>query len=108
LELIVEGSTGNEYVVHFERDGELLHTSCTCSAGQNRMHCKHRLELMDGSLGRLVTTEHGAVREQIAEMLRGTNVEQALRNFREAEDFDKAARAQLKEAKKALDRALHQ
>lgn len=63
---------------------------------------------MDGSLGRLVTTEHGAVREQIAEMLRGTNVEQALRNFREAEDFDKAARAQLKEAKKALDRALHQ
>ena len=107
MELIVKGSTGNEYAVRFEREGELLHTSCTCSAGQNRMHCKHRLELMDGSFARLVTTGHDALREQIAEMLRGTNVEQALRNFREAEEFDKNAKAKFKEAKKALDRALH-
>lgn len=104
----MNGSNGNEYEVRFEREGDMLHTSCTCPAGQNRTHCKHRLELMDGDLGRIVTTEHGALREQIAKMLHGTNVEQALRDLQEAENFEKAAMARFKQAKKALDRAMHQ
>lgn len=108
LELIVKGSSGNDYVVRLYREADSLHTSCTCPAGQNRTHCKHRLELMDGDLGRLVASEHGALREQIAEMIHGTNVEQALKDLREAEVFEKAAMARLKQAKKALDQAMHQ
>ena len=103
----IEGSTGTPYTATFSREGNNLKTSCTCPAGESRMHCKHRLALFDGDITQVRGDAPPDLARQIAEMLQGTDVAQALAVLADAERAAEAAKADLKRATKALDRVMH-
>jgi hypothetical protein len=107
LELQVEGSSGDHYAVTFIREGNNLHTSCTCQAGQKGIHCKHRLSLLAGDISRVVGTPPSDIGSKIAALLTGSDVAQALENLHVAEATAATAQAELKRVKKALDRVMH-
>jgi uncharacterized Zn finger protein len=91
------------YRVSFKRNGTNLSAYCTCPAGENGMHCKHRIRILQGSAEGIVI---GNVRDvaRVAGWLAGTDVEVALRSVTSLEDeAAKIARA-LSAAKKALAR----
>lgn len=108
LELTVEGSSGNRYLVNFARDGHKLRTSCTCPAGEKGIHCKHRLSLLAGDTAGVIGTLPDDFSKQITVLLAGSDLEQALMKLRTAEGVIATAQAELKQAKKMLDRVMHQ
>lgn len=107
LEFLVEGSTGDHYTVTFNRDGTNLHTSCSCQAGQKSVHCKHRLSLLAGDISNVVSPVPEDIKAQLATILSGSDVAQALENLHIAEAAVTAAQAEVKRVKKALDRVMH-
>ena len=48
LQFLVQGSSAEPYET-FVQAGKELSASCTCQAGQNGSHCKHRLNILEGS-----------------------------------------------------------
>lgn len=101
------GSTGTKYAISFSREGRFLNTSCTCPAGEMRTHCKHRLSLFQGDISRVFGDAPPNLAQRISEMVRGTDVEDALRAMFTAEAEVKTATLLFKRTKKALDRAMH-
>lgn len=65
-------------MVQFFRDGNNLTTSCTCRAGQNRRHCKHRFQMMEGDITNLKTKNFEDI-SRLHQMFLGTDVESAFR-----------------------------
>jgi uncharacterized Zn finger protein len=108
LDVQIEGSTGTPYAVSLSREGDRLTTSCTCPAGDKGIHCKHRLALFAGDLTRVCGDTKTNLAQEIATILAGTGVEAALRALNAAEVDAKVAADRLRQAKKALDRAMHQ
>ena len=49
MQFLVQGSSAEPYEVTFVQAGKELSASCTCQAGQNGLHCKHRLNILEGS-----------------------------------------------------------
>jgi SWIM zinc finger len=107
LELLVEGSTGDHYTVTFTREDDNLRASCTCQAGQNRIHCKHRLSLLAGDVSNVAGDLPKDIGTKITALLAGSDIEQALEKLRIAEASVSAAQAEFKRVKKALDRVMH-
>jgi uncharacterized Zn finger protein len=107
LEVEVAGSTGNTYEVRFWREGERLHTSCSCEAGRKGMHCKHRLSLMEGAVDGLLTGDGAFVRSEIAEMLKGSDVAVVLAELIAAEKDLQSAQRTHRDVKKKLDRVMN-
>lgn len=108
IKIQIEGSTGTPYVALFTRDGDSLKTSCTCQAGERQMHCKHRLSLIEGDITQVRGDAPTDLAQQIAAMVKGTDVEVALLALAAAETEAKTATEKLKRAKKILDRVMHQ
>ena len=48
IRFLVQGSSAEPYEVTFVKRGENLSASCTCPDGQNRLSCKHRLNILEG------------------------------------------------------------
>ena len=107
MEFLVKGSSDNEYIVVLSRSENKLFTSCTCSAGQNKQHCKHRINLLEGKLDNVIRSDSNADKKQLLELVGGTDVEVAIAEMRSAEKSHLEAQAHLKRVKKALDRVLH-
>lgn len=100
----VKGSSPEPYEIRFIKDGDSLTALCSCPAGQYGNFCKHRIAILDGVYTAIVSDN----REQatmIADWLAGTDVEQALQEFRNSENTaDKKAIAA---AKRKLARAMN-
>lgn len=107
MEFLVQGSSENQYVVVLSRKENRLFTSCNCSAGQNKQHCKHRISLLEGNLDNVIRCDSDVDQLQLLELVRGTDVEVAITEMRSAEKSHLAAQAHLKQVKKALDRVLN-
>jgi hypothetical protein len=107
IEVQIEGSTGTLYVATFFRAGDSLATACSCPAGEKRTHCKHRLALFAGDISAVRGAVPPDLAEQLAAIVRGTQVEVALQALEAAETHAKSAAERLKQAKKFLDRAMH-
>lgn len=102
---VVSSSTGEVYDIAVSRDGDDLRCTCTCAAGQNGMHCKHRLAILSGDGSVLRAGDRGRL-DVIPAMLAGTDVEAALVRLGELERQKDEIDRQLKAAKKALARSL--
>lgn len=107
LEVRIKGSSGTPYIATFSRDGDALKTTCSCPAGEKRIHCKHRLSLLAGDLSAVQGDFPPSIAEQISAMAAGTQVQLALRRLAAAEVEAKAALENVKRAKKLLDQAMH-
>ena|SRR3990172_11079454 len=80
LEFQVQGSAPTPYTVSFERIGDNLRTTCTCPAGQKGMYCKHRLSIIRGEYGTVVSSNKDDLR-LIPQLLEGSDVAAALENY---------------------------
>lgn len=83
----VQGSAKEPYRVTFWKNGEDFKSGCNCRAGKNGMYCKHRLDLLEGDLTNLKSTNYEDL-EKVYEMLEGSDLGKILDEFlylREAE-----------------------
>ena len=104
INFMVKGSAEEPYEVTFLKNGDNLLVFCSCPAGDNRRHCKHRVAIMNGSSSNIVSDN----REEIATVqawMQGTDVETALRELNDAENEGDAKR--LAAAKSKLARAMN-
>ena len=56
VEFVIEGSTGNEYLVEFFDQGDRwLGATCSCYAGAEERYCRHRIDLLLGKTDDLIS-----------------------------------------------------
>lgn len=106
LEFEVEGSSGEIYTVTFKQKGANLNAYCTCPAGENNIHCKHRIALMGGDDSNLLS-ENTADIMRLKTILQGTELESAYKRMHEATNKLDTAKRELASAKKVLTRAMY-
>lgn len=93
ITFMVQGSAAEPYKVTFKKKESNLSAYCTCPAGENGMYCKHRFRILSGETKGIVSGNENEV-ALAATWLSGTDVEQAIREVKIAEQ-------RLEEAKKA-------
>ena len=105
LSFQVKGSSAEPYEVTFIKDGDSLTALCSCPAGQYGNFCKHRISILDGDSGAIVSDNIDRV-STIIDWLQGTDVAAALSEFRETERSDYQPKTALVAAKRNLARAM--
>lgn len=102
LDFRVKSSSGNgEYLVVAWRAGTRLRLTCNCDAGLSGMHCKHRVDLINGSVKMLASTNAPDV-ETLISWAKGTPVEAAVAEVANSERDLEVAKRKLATAKKRL------
>lgn len=101
----VQGSAPEPYTTLFERSGAKLTAHCSCPAGEVGQYCKHRLNILNGIVDGIVSGNESEV-QTILLWLKGTDVELALKQVREAEEKLETVKKQLNGFKKKLSHAL--
>ncbi len=106
FEFLVQGSAPKPYVVTFRRrDAQNISAYCTCPAGEEGMHCKHRIRILRGMLDGVVSKNTADV-STVGGWLAGSDVGKALQLIDELEkEADRIKRA-LSAAKKMLAQCL--
>ena len=104
INFMVKGSAEDPYEVTFLKSDDSLLVFCTCPAGENRRHCKHRVAIMNGSGENIVSDNQDEI-ATVQSWMAGTAVETALR---ELEQVAKSGDAKtLAAAKSKLARAMN-
>lgn len=101
----VKGSASEPYQVLIKKDDSNLSAFCTCPAGKNGMHCKHRISILLGISKGIVSDNISDVTE-VASWVPGSDVEDALNVIEELEDEFARIKRKLSAAKKALSKAM--
>lgn len=101
---LVQGSAEEPYRVTFRKTGKNLSAYCTCPAGENGQHCKHRMNILCGITSGIVSGNEAKV-QVVTSWLPGTDVEVALSAVIDAEKQYEKAKLELSSAKKRLARA---
>jgi len=101
---LIQGSAEEPYRVTFRKTGNNLSAYCTCPAGENGQHCKHRVNILCGITSRIVSDNEARV-QVVTSWLPGTDVEMALNAVLDAEKQYERAKLDLSSAKKRLARA---
>lgn len=102
---LVSGSQPEPYEVIVKVVGKNLTATCTCAAGVNGQHCKHRLSLLTGDASALISDNEVEATE-LPHLLQGTDVEAAIAELTAAENDAIRAKKRVSDAKKVLGRAL--
>ncbi len=102
LSFQVEGT--EIYDVDFIREGDVLTAFCSCPAGENGSYCKHRVNLLHGDDDAIVEGEDQL--DDLAEMLKGSNLETALKDFDDAVAAVERAQRAKRSATKRLSRLM--
>jgi uncharacterized Zn finger protein len=105
VEFLVQGSAPEPYRVSFRRNGTNLSAYCTFPAGENGIHCKHRIRILQGSAEGVVSRNLRDV-ARVAGWLAGSDVEVALRTVISLENEASRIAHALSMAKKALAKCL--
>jgi hypothetical protein len=97
IEFAVQGTSSEPYRVTFKRTGTDISAFCTCPAGTNGQHCKHRLNILQGLDGGVVSKN---IREfgTVMSWFPGSSLDAAIREML-------AAEAEVERAKKAVSTA---
>lgn len=101
----IQGSAPDPYIVVIERVGENLRASCTCAAGEKGQYCKHRFQLFKGSNIGVIGGDIATI-PQLPNLVKGTDVERAMINLKEAESELVMAQKRVSAAKKAVAEAM--
>jgi hypothetical protein len=88
------------YQLRATRTATGVRFSCSCPAGDNGQHCKHR-----GDVTAIAEGTHDDVLA-LAELVRNSQIVTAMREVEDAEKAVAAAQRNLKKAKQALGRAM--
>ena len=101
----VTGSAGVIHTVVARQEGAELIITCTCDAGRNRMHCRHRTDLLAGDGASLFTPNTNGL-EKLTGWLPGTKLLRRLKEVSDATEAHEAAKKKLAALKKALGREM--
>ncbi len=104
INFMVKGSADDPYEVTFLKNEDRLLVLCTCPAGENRRHCKHRVAIMNGSSENIVSGNADEI-STVQAWMAGTEVETALRELNQAMRGDDAKARTA--AKQKLARAMN-
>lgn len=106
LKFLVQGSEEKPYAVVFTKkeDGELSAT-CQCRAATSKKQCKHRVEILLGSIGAIVSGNANEV-AQVVDWLKGSSLEAALTHCSDAVQKHDRAKKELTAAKAKLSRMM--
>ena len=102
---LVRGTSKEPYEVTFIREKNGLSAYCTCPAGARGQYCKHRFEILKGDNKRIISGNKEDV-EIVTWWLRGTEVEDAMRELQDAEAAYNVAKRELSAAKRELARVM--
>lgn len=105
IEFLVQGSSVIPYKVTFNKVRNNITALCDCPAGINNMHCKHRINILYGCIDNIVSGNEDDVLI-VGNWLPGSDVEEALAQVKNAEDYLKVAQKRLRDYKKKLARVL--
>jgi len=103
---LVQGSALEPYEVKFIKDGNKFTALCTCPAGQNGLHCKHRIGILTGSTQGIVSDNINQL-ETVISWLPGSDIEAVLNDVLEAEKVFEESKKILQRLKKKLARVMH-
>ena len=98
---LVQGSNPEPYRVKFLKNDTFLAVYCTCPAGKNGMHCKHRINILMGLTDAIVSDNASEVKS-IQKWLKGTPADEAIQSLISAEKEYLSAKKALTKAKKSL------
>ena len=104
-EFLVQGSAPEPYKVTFCKEGANLYAYCTCPAGKNGQYCKHRFNIMAGSIKGIVSNNTDDV-ATVKSWLTGTDVEKAILQVTELENEVETLNRRLSAAKKTIAKAM--
>jgi hypothetical protein len=102
----VQGSKSEPYLVRFVFSGGQLSAFCDCSAGENGMACKHRLNILAGKDVGLVSGNSSEIFE-VKNWLAGTELEGLMQKVEDLEAEERRVKMALKAAKKHLGRIMN-
>jgi hypothetical protein len=101
----VQGSASEPYTTSFYQTESKIVAQCSCPAGKMGQLCKHRLCILQGDTKGIVSSNSSDIQDVLS-WIRGTDVEDALRQFQEAEKNFAEAKKQLGVIKRRLAHAL--
>ena len=101
---LVKGSAEKPYRVTFRKSANNLSAYCTCPAGENGQHCKHRMNILRGITHGIVSANE-AKAKVVNLWVQGTNVEVALNAVIDVEKGYERAKQELSAAKRRLAKA---
>jgi uncharacterized Zn finger protein len=101
INFLVQGSAPEPYEVTFLNKEDDLLIFCTCPAGENGKHCKHRLALIEGDAGAIVSGNKDDLVTALA-WLQDTAIQEACVEFRQAEQDVESAKKRFNAAKRKL------
>lgn len=100
IRFLIQGSETKPYTVMLVRVGYSVSASCTCRAGILGQHCKHKIMVLSGETAGIVD---GLDRlPQVKELISGTDVEEACKQYLAAERECEAVKNKLAKCKKRL------
>lgn len=102
ISFLVQGSNIEPYKVTFYKGSDKnLYAVCTCDAGRNGQHCKHRISLLLGDTENVVSNNLSDV-DVISRWLFESNIDDAMKLVKAAEAELEKAKKKVAEAKKNL------
>ncbi|WP_295430706.1 SWIM zinc finger family protein [uncultured Thiodictyon sp.] len=106
VSFLVAGSAEEPYEVIFRNENGKVNVFCTCPAGENGLHCKHRLAIIEGSASAVVSANLDEL-EVVRTWLNGSDLEMACSEFRDAEKSFEEAKARFAKVKKKLGKVMN-
>ena len=98
----VLGSSPEPYTVRFIRNSPSeLSAFCSCRAGENGQHCKHRIMILQGDKKSIVSDNSVEV-ATVESWFKGSNIEKKLQSVHDLEFQQKKLKTLLAAAKKDL------
>jgi len=102
----VQGSAPEPYTVTFiKRTENNLSAYCSCPAGENGLHCKHRINILMGETKGIVSDNLGDV-SIVQAWVPGTDIEEKLLKALRLESEFNRIKKELSTAKKELAQAM--
>ena len=101
LEFLVQGSDPTPYKVTFTKDQGYIKATCTCKAGLIGILCKHRLSLLDGEKGALVSDNSDQLLD-LSPWLSVSKLAAAISEIVQLESKKKEIEAKIKRSKKVV------
>lgn len=105
IDFLVQGSAPEPYELKFTRSGNTINAFCSCPAGDSGTACKHRLSILAGLKGGVVSDNVELV-ETVASWLLGSNLEMRMAELDRAEEEADNAKKAVSVAKKRLAAAM--
>lgn len=98
---LFQGSEELPYEVNFQKSDDNLSATCTCKAGKNGKHCKHKTYIMQGLTKKIVSNNSNEV-AKVVHMVKETDAAPSFKNLMYLEKEFNSIKTLYSKAKKDL------